>query len=349
MNDVDRKMATIRVVSRTKPIEGADRIEMALVDGWWVVVQKDQFKEGDRVIYFEIDSWVPHKLAPFLTKGKTPKVYNGVEGNRLRTVKLKGQISQGLILPVRETLEAAGNEVPECFTPLVDADVTEMLGVQKWERPISAQLAGIMRGSFPHFIPKTHQERIQNYWKTLDAADLEQEWMITEKLDGSSMTAYLHDGIFGVCSRNIDLKDDDTNSFWKAARKYGLQYVLEKIAVDTGIEVAIQGELVGPGIQNNPYNLKEQEFYVFNVFNITENCYLDPRSATWLMEEKHQLPFVPVIGIATLPKFLETLLSAADGPSMLADGVDREGIVLHRRDGWNSFKVISNRWLLKNE
>lgn len=348
MTDVDRKMATIRVVTGIKPIEGADRIELALIDGWQVVVQKDQFKEGDKVIYFEIDSWVPHKIAPFLTRGTKPKEYNGVEGNRLKTVKLKGTLSQGLVLPVKETLEI-DHEVPECFVPEDGADVTDLLNIQKYEKPIPAQLAGMMRGNFPSFVPKTHQERIQNYWKTLDTVDLQQEWMITEKLDGTSMTVYLRDGVFGVCSRNIDLKEDETNSFWKAAKKYGLQYVLEKILVDTGTEVAIQGELVGPGIQGNPYNLKEQEFYVFNVFNITENCYLDPRSATWLMEEKHQLPFVPVIGIATLPKFLETLLSAADGPSMLADGVDREGIVLHRRDGWNSFKVISNNWLLKNE
>jgi RNA ligase (TIGR02306 family) len=347
MSSEERKLATIRVIDDLRPIEGADRIELAIVDGWQVVVQKG-YNIGDKVIYAEIDSWIPTKIAPFLSRGGSPKVFRGLEGNRLKTIKLKGVVSQGLILPIKETLEL-DYEVPDCFVPEVGADVTGLLGIIKYEKEIPAGLAGTARGNFPNFVPKTNQERIQNSWKYLRDDDFAQEWMVTEKLDGSSMTVYLKDGVFGVCSRNIDLKEDETNSFWKAARKYDLEAKLRAFFDETGCQIALQGELVGPGIQSNPYHLKEQEFYVFNVYDIDAQGYLDAENTTWLVEEKLLLPLVPVVGIVTLPVYLESILSVAEGQSQLNNGVDREGLVFHRKDGRNSFKAISNKWLLAND
>lgn len=152
-----RKLATIRRISELNPIPKADAIEVATVDGWKAVVKKGDFKVGDLAIYLEVDSWVPYELAPFLSKDKEPKEYNGVKGERLRTIKLRGQLSQGLLLPIDVAYDEDPPDYDHVF--LEGDDVTELLGIQKWERPVPAQLAGLMKGSFPSFIPKTDQER----------------------------------------------------------------------------------------------------------------------------------------------------------------------------------------------
>jgi hypothetical protein len=150
--DLTRKLASIRRIDKIEPIEGADKIVKATVGGWQLVTAIDNgFKEGDLVIYMEIDSWIPTELAPFLSKGKEPREFNGVKGEKLRTIRMRGQISQGLLLPL-ESVGYTGS--------LADGtDLTEMLGIQKWEAPVNAQLAGMARGNFPSFIRKTDQER----------------------------------------------------------------------------------------------------------------------------------------------------------------------------------------------
>ena len=206
----DRKLATIRVISQLKPIKGADLIEVAVIDGWEVVIKKGEFNVGDLCVYFEIDSWIPTELAPFLSKGKEPRIYRGVKGERLKTIKLKGQISQGLVLPIGILgMDYVGDEL--------NYDVTELLNILKWEPEIPAQLAGKLEGNFPSYIPKTDQERIQNYIRNMPLAV--NQWEVTEKLDGSSMTVYRARDIakmdgghrMGVCSRNYELKLEDTS------------------------------------------------------------------------------------------------------------------------------------------
>ena len=172
-----RKLASIRRIADIQPIEGADAIVAATIDGWKVVVKKGEFNVGDLALYIEIDSWVPHELAPFLSKGSEPREYNGVKGERLRTIKLRGQVSQGLLLS-KNILDQFGTHYvnPEIendetwvqgydkSVSLVEGyDCTEYLGIQKWEAPIPAQLQGQAAGMFPtSLIPKTDQERIQN-------------------------------------------------------------------------------------------------------------------------------------------------------------------------------------------
>jgi RNA ligase (TIGR02306 family) len=198
-----RKLATIRKIEELNPIEGADKIELATVGGWKVVCQKGLYNVGDLAVYFEIDSWIPHAVAPFLTKPEHfPKVFDGVEGERLKTIKLRGQLSQGLLMPLAE-ISKFFSVTPHWSE---DEDVTEILGIKKWEKAIPAQLAGVCKGNFPSLIPKTDQERVQNLKKEIQAAQ-GLVFEVTEKLEGSSMTCYLIDGEFGVCSRNMNLED----------------------------------------------------------------------------------------------------------------------------------------------
>ena len=327
-----RKLASIRKIAGVRPIPEADAIECVTVDGWDVVTKKGEFQVGDLAIYLEIDSWVPTALAPFLSKGKEPREFNSVKGERLRTVKLRGQLSQGLLLPYA-TLGRIAQEGEE---------VTEELGIQKWERPISPQLAGLAKGNFPDFIPKTDQERIQNIKHVLE--DPHERYEVTIKLDGSSFTAYHRDGEVGVCSRNLELKPSDDNAFWRVARKYG---VLELLAARGNY--AIQGELIGPGIQGNQEKLEDLELYVFDVFDIDAQSYLTAEKRYSFLTDT-ELYHVPIISPYTaVPQTLEKVLAMAEGPS-LNPKANREGLVFKSiRNPELSFKAISNSWLLKEK
>ena len=152
---MERKLASVRSISNLSPIEGADKIELATVDGWKVVVAKDVgHKVGDLIIYCEIDSFLPIKEEfEFLRKSSFKKM-GDQEGFRLKTIRLRGQISQGLIMPISVLNPPDTNIYVEPFEGL---DVTEMLGIVKYEPPIPAELAGKVKGLFPSFIPKTDE------------------------------------------------------------------------------------------------------------------------------------------------------------------------------------------------
>jgi RNA ligase (TIGR02306 family) len=338
-----RKMASIRKIDSIDPIEGADAIEVATVGGWKVVIKKGEFNVGDLAVYCEIDSWIPTELAPFLSKGKEPRVYEGVKGERLRTVKLRGQISQGLLLPLEPT---CANIESLLFEGL---DVSFPLNIQKWEMQVPAQLAGQVKGNFPTQIPKTDQERAQNLVKEIVGAnEIGQRFEITEKLEGSSMTCYLIDGVFGVCSRNLDLKCDEVNSFWATAIAEDVE---EKMRSEFGLaDFAVQGELVGPGVQGNIYKLSKLEFRVFDIYDIRRGVYVDPATRQAMVENMglkhvpiltHQAQLYGTLGITDIPQ----LLKFAEGKSVLG-GCEREGIVFKEVNGGFTFKVISNKYLL---
>ena len=344
-----RKLATIRKIRDIKPIEGADAIVLAIVDGWQTVVKKGEYQVGDLAVYLEVDSWVPTELAPFLSKGKEPREYNGVKGERLKTMKLRGALSQGLLLPISVVTNAM---IEICGKPMggfisENEDVTEVLGIQKWERPIPVQLAGQVKGNFPTLIPKTDQERVQNLVKEVRAAcDAGMLFELTEKLEGSSMTVYRIQGEFGVCSRNLDLKRDENNSFWATAIRDDIE--AQMMAVDPYWDFAIQGELIGPGIQGNIYGLTKTEFYVFDIYDIQNGKYLDPIARQSLVQQMG-LNHVPVLALG---KDLGTgevdyILEWAEGSSDLTAGyVEREGIVFKQMHGGMTFKAISNKYLL---
>lgn len=326
-----RKLATVRTVIDIQPIPGADAIECVTVDGWKIVAKKGEFQIGQKATYFEIDSWIPQHVAPFLCRDN--REYNGVVGARLRTVKLRGQISQGLLLAAPE----AAND---------GDDLTDALGIQKYEPPVPVQLAGIARGNFPSFIPKTDQERIQNLRREIEAWAAEgATWEVTEKLDGSSMTAYVMGDTFGVCSRNLDLIESDTNSFWRAARTEGMEELLRA----SGRNIALQGELIGPSIQGNPYALTAHEFHLFDIYDIDAGRY---------MTSHERVDFIARTGIKHAPIMcwqdlrgatVDSLLAQAEGKSTLNPSIEREGLVFKCLNGDASFKAISNKFLLKEK
>lgn len=361
-----RKLASIAEITYIKPIEGADAIECAIVNGGWpVVVKKGEYKVGDVAIYLEIDSWVPHELAPFLSKGQEPREYNGVKGERLRTVKLRGQISQGILLKIEEEPSSIGQpcyvlktELKEYhFCQSDDNNLTDNLGIQKWEPPIPAQLAGLMKGNFPHFIPKTDQERCQNLRKEIFEIHKDETYEVTTKLDGSSMTVYIKDGEVGVCSRNIDLEEVGHNSFWKAARNQKIVDALREIACDKHEEYALQGELIGEGIQGNPEKLTGQRFYLFDIYSITEGRYLKPHERYSILDQLKNLygadiDHVPIIDgplcVAQACLTIDGILEFAEGPS-LNPQTKREGLVFKSWRSDFTFKAISNSYLLKHK
>jgi len=333
---MERKLATIRKIIDIQPIQGADVIELATVDGWKVVVAKDVgHKIGDLVIYCEVDSFLPvREEFEFLRKSSYKKM-GDVEGFRLKTIKLRGQISQGLILPV--------SVLPDVEVE-VGKDVTELLDIVKYEPPIPAELAGKVKGLFPSFIPKTDEERIQNL--SSDYENLKKNtFYVTEKLDGSSATFYYKDGTFGVCSRNLELVESEGNTFWKAAREMGLEDKLKSL----GYNVAVQGELIGEGIQGNPYRIKGQTVRFFNAFNIDAFEYFGFDEFTNLFNSL-ELETVPVIDTDfKLPETVADLLLYAEEKSKLNSNFDREGVVIRSLDRKLSFKVISNKFLLNEK
>ena len=335
-----RKLATIRRIDALDPIEGADKIELATVGGWKVVAQKGLYNVGDLAVYFEIDSWIPTTVAPFLTKaGQYPKVFEGVEGERLKTIKLRGQLSQGLLIPYREAIPFAEQGV------LIEGDdVTELLGILKWEKAIPANLAGVCKGNFPTLIPKTDQERCQNLVKEINAAvERGTRFEVTEKLEGSSMTVYRIKGEFGVCSRNMNLKEVQGNTFWDTARADDIE--AKMIAVDEYWDFAIQGELIGPGIQGNIYGLTKPQFCVFDVYNVQSGEYLAPEARRALIE-KMGLTHVPVLNKDyVLNQTVGQIIDSAEGQSVMAK-VEREGVVFKEVNGGFTFKAISNKYLL---
>lgn len=343
-----RKLASIQKIVEIKSIPDADRIVAYRINGWWVVDSKDKYSVDDLVVYIEPDAWVPFELAPFLSKGKEPRVFNSVPGEKLRTIKLKKQLSQGLLLPIDilpfEKCDD-GQELSEFY--FVGHDVTEMLGIQKWEAEVPTQLRGLTKGNFPSKIPKTDQERIQNIPQEIEAAkESGLTFEVTEKLEGSSMTCYLmknddNELEFGVCSRNLDLKKSEENSFWKVAIKNDIENKLRSL----GKEFAIQGELVGPGVQGNIYNLPDLNFYVFDIYNIEEGVYLTPKERLFLIDVL-DLSHAPVIFESASATTIDEMLTLADGKSVLGSKPNREGLVWKEVNGGMSFKTISNVYLL---
>lgn len=339
-----RKLATIQRIAEIKTIEGADKICSYGILGWYVTDQIGKYKVGELVVYIEADAFVPNSLAPFLTKeGKESKVFNGVLGERLRTVKLKGVLSQGLLLPL-----SVAFELPvDTNCDIIYTDVTELLGIQLYEAPIPACLAGLVRGNFPVGIPKTEATRIQNlsneFWEDLKTHEVE----ITEKCHGSSLTLFLDtEGSFHVCSRNLDLKPDDTNSFWKAAYKYDVE---NKLRAEEWFGLAIQGELIGEGINGNQYKVG-LEFLVFNIYDTCKKKYLTYSQRMFICETLG-LKHVPVVLTGSINQGLtvQDALGMAEGISQLNKSKREGWVIKSQKDTGIIVKVISNAWLLKNE
>lgn len=347
-----RKLASIQTVNAAEPIPNADAIEKIRVLGWWVVVKKGEFKPGDKVVYCEIDSLLPERAEfEFLRPSSyKPAITDGTgtvlqaPGFRIKTIKLRGQVSQGICFPL--------GILPEGATAAEDADVTELLAVRKWEPPQTGT-SGRTRGSFPGFLPKTDETRVQVLEKTI-AKYLGREFFVTEKLDGTSFTAFVREGEFGVCSRNMLLDTtDETSTLVRLAKRLDLEAKLRALGAARGHEVAVQGEVIGPGVQQNKYGLKEIALRVFNVFDVSGYRFFDHAHMLAAVAEMG-LEAVPQLGTVVLNHTVDELVALSEGTSVLNPKSQREGIVLRplvevEDDylGRLSFKAINPKFLLK--
>lgn len=345
-----RKLASIQKVWKIEPIEGADKIELAHVLGWQCVAGKGQFREGEDAVYFEIDSFLPvREEFEFLRKNsfKTNPILG--EGFRLRTQRFRGQISQGLLMPL-----SAFPEIPEGAE--TGADVTELLGVRKWEEEERATSGGTAVGGLPYSIPKTDETRVQAYPGLLDEFS-GLDYYITTKMDGTSCSVSIDTTGFHVTGHNLEWKDDGKSSFYEFVKKRGFREKMEAYMEKYGLEsLTIQGEFCGPGIQNNRLKLQKPEWYVFTVRENGE------RTVSFRAESVANVigaEFVPIEEIGTDLKTayptVEALLERADGE--YPNGGRKEGIVIRpvypvyspTIGGSLSMKVVNNNYLLKNE
>lgn len=378
----ERKLARIVLIDSLHPIKGKDRIELAMVGGWQVIVQKGLYTEGSKAVFCEVDSLLPldHPAFESLStiSSKLQHVIDDKRYARIKTMKMAGSLSQGFCVP----LDVAG-----CDRAVVDWDATKHLGILKYEAQAEkdsiAGGTGVKIGTtalgFPRFIPKTDQTRLQNIPVQFNQArDKGELFEKSFKLDGSSLTVFIKDKVLGCASRNVGfrlqtenkgfvqtLKDfiaevkqrgfrrakwvsqykADDNQFTQAAAESGANTAL----VLAGRNLAIQGELVGPSIQKNFEGVDKNTFFVYDIYDIDAQAYLLPKERQEFCE-RHQLQHVPLGSDhpVVLPVDVEAALADADGPSGLF-GKYREGFVYKSMERDFSFKVISNSYLLKEE
>lgn len=356
-----RKLATIRQVTDIRPIQGADRIVVAQVDGWECVVQKDEFHVGDRIVYVEVDSVVPERPEfEFLRDRKF----------RVHTIKLRGQVSQGLVLPL--TVLPYGTKCD------IGDDVTDVLGITKYDpqaqeeaklvakqpqKPRSAIGRFFMRfkwyrklfmkpkrkGGFPDWITKTDETRIQNLTTLFEVErNNGTEFSVTEKMDGQSATYFLHriskrKFEFGVCSRNIRLGTPDNSSYWTVAKQYNIENVLKQLIGDYQT-IVLQGEICGNQIQGNKYHISGYELYAFNLIYPDHKCTTAKIKETL---EPYGIKTVPIVEEGkTLPDTIAELVDYSKGKSVVREGQKREGVVMRNTQKNISFKVINPDFLL---
>ena len=354
-----RKLASIQLVGALEPIAGADNILCASVQGWRCVVKKsDALKVGDMVVFFEIDSICP-MVEPFLF----------LKGERIRTKKLRGCISQGLALALSYFPILKGKKLS------VGEDLTERLKITKYEPPqpkemtknkqgkirkffmrfywfrtLDHKLFNRPKGGWPQFIPKTDEERVQNIPEVLQR---QENFYASEKVDGSS-SSYFYTrkasvfgkiGTFGVCSRNIYLKTKDNSIWWKIAKSEDIERKLKRHRSS----ICIHGEIVGPGVQGNKYKLQSLQLFVFGVWDIDKQEYYD----FWAMRavcDTLGFRMVPVISdYRHLPNTIDEIVKESVGVSVLNPNVKREGLVFRTMSNDNrvSFKVVNPNFLLE--
>jgi RNA ligase (TIGR02306 family) len=330
-----RALATIQTIQKIESIPDSDFLELAHIMGWRCVVKKGEFSIGDCAVYFEVDSFLPiDDRYEFLRKTSYRKNDDNGEGFRIKTLRLRGQLSQGLLLPF--------DAFPELSKYAEGDDVTDILGVKKWYMPEVASGSGTMVGKRPYGIPASDEIRIQSALELLETLN-GLPYYITTKMDGTSCIVYCIDGKVGCCSRNYEIKDEEDALYWVPVYKYGLKEKLLSLSRN----VVLTGELCGPGIQKNKLRLPECEWYVFDCKYTDEDRYISYRE---------MVDFCDAISVPTVPLEeegadfgydLSELLDKAKGK--YPSGLDKEGIVVRNSKEPHvvSFKVLNNDALLK--
>ena len=332
-----RSLVSIQKVKMISAIADSDFLELAHVMGWQCVAKKGEFKAGDLGVYYEVDSFLPlDERYEFLRNTSYRDNEDNGKGFRIRTVRMRGQLSQGLLLPLEKFPELKGMSEGD--------DVTEKLNVKKWYIPETANAGGTIIGERPYGIPASDEIRIQSALELLDQLN-GKPYYITTKMDGTSGIVYFIDGKIGCCSRNKEIKDEDGALYWMPVYTYGLK---EKLA-QLGKNIVITGEICGPGIQKNKLRLAALEWYVFDVKDWDAGRYLPYDEASALCANLG-LPFVPLEERGEHFDYsLEQLLEKAKGK--YPSGLDKEGIVVRSALSPKavSFKVLNNDALLKEK
>ena len=345
-----RKLASIQRIWKIEPIDGADRIELAFVLGWQCVVNKGQFKPMDLAVYFEIDSFLPIKPEyEFLRSSSYRKTEVMGEGFRLRTMRFRGQTSQGLLLPI-DTFA----EIPEDIE--LGTDVSDILGARKWEIEERITTGGTMIGTLPYDVPHTDETRVQA------EPDLIREFQglqyyISTKMDGSSHSVSIDENGFHVTGHNYEYKDDGQSPFYEFVKQRDIERKIKEFMHDNGISLfTIQGELCAPGIQQNRLKLLKPEWYVFTVRVDGKRVGLERMLDICSKLDLEHVPIEEVdMDLPSKYPTVESLLERADGE--YPRGGKKEGIVVRPTEpvyskivsGSLSMKVVSNKYLLKNQ
>ncbi|MCL2763476.1 MAG: RNA ligase (ATP) [Treponema sp.] len=332
-----RSLVTVQKVKMISPIPDSDFLELAHVMGWQCVAKKGEFQAGDMGIYFEVDSFLPEDPRyEFLRNTSYRDNVDNGKGFRIRTVKMRGQLSQGLLLPLVK--------FPELGSLAEGEDLTEKLGVKKWYIPETANDSGVIIGERPYGIPASDEIRIQSAMELIEQLT-GKPYYITTKMDGTSGIVYYIDGKIGCCSRNKEIKDDEGALYWMPVYHYGLK---EKLA-RYGKNIVLTGEICGPGIQKNKLRLPGIEWYVFDVKDWDAGSYFPYDEAVKICAD-FGLQVVPLEERGDSFSYtLETLLEKAKGK--YPSGLEKEGIVVRdsNRPKVISFKVLNNDALLKEE
>ncbi|MDR2796483.1 MAG: RNA ligase (ATP) [Spirochaetaceae bacterium] len=332
-----RALVTIRRVKAITVIPDSDFLEAAYIMGWQCVVKKGEFKEGDLGVYFEVDSFLP--LDPryeFLRSSSYRANFDNGEGYRIRTAKMRGQLSQGLFMPISMFPELEGLREGD--------DVTEKLGVKKWFVPETSSAGGVAIGGRPYSIPASDEVRIQSALELLDELR-GKPYYITTKMDGTSGIVYYIEGKIGCCSRNKEIRDEADALYWMPVYRHGLKEKLAKY----GKNIVLTGEICGPGIQKNRLRLSTPEWYVFDVMDWDSGSYV-PYDRMLEICASLEVLVVPLEERGeSFAYTLEELLEKAKGK--YPSGVDKEGIVVRYAPSPKavSFKVLNNDALLKEK
>lgn len=335
---MNRQLVTIQRIREVKTHPNADKLDLATVLGWQVVTKRDEFKVGDLCVFFEVDSILPELPVFEFMRNKH---------FRVRTVRFRKELSQGLAMPLSVISTIVGSTVAGVEFK-EGQDVTAALGVKKHE--IAIPMGSEAKGNFPHYVPKTDEIRVQTIVPDIFNEMDQRSVFATVKVDGTSSTFVVHDNELHVCSRNLEVKDGE-NVYWKMARKYNL--------ANLPIDIAVQGEICGPGIQKNRLGLTEPDLFIFSVYDVVNRRYFDYDEYVRFTEGLG-LKRVPLITAGfTFDKSIHTLeylLEMAKG-TYFGTNSDREGIVIRPMiesysnilKGRMSFKVLNNDYLEKEE
>ena len=347
-----RTLCTIDTIRNIRPIPNADSIEVGSVRGWDVVVRKGEFSDGETVLYIEPDAALPvdNPVFSFLKQRGTIEV-DGRDFHVLRTARLRGQVSQGLVLPATAIPEAvAAHQLGE--------SLDKALEVFLYEKPIKVPTGGYAIGPWPFsWLKKTDSERVQNipdWWFEKESNDgMDYDWYASEKIDGMS-TTYVRDGNkLRICSRNLELRSDDPDMLQlRVANDINLIDVMRDHKL-----TAVQGEVFGEGIQSNRLAIKGQRLRLFDAWRYDEGHVTNMFYALHMSELLRNVS-VPFFPLARIPRSAAEAIEMVDGmKSSINPDKQAEGLVWHHDYGRtfdqlgnrSTFKAINPAYLIKHK